>query len=242
MTDVNRLFAGLQDLSDALNRESDSLTEQITEFESRLIQLRLGIPLWYHEAVPQDMPQTGDGEQREAATYLVFAKGKSGWGLYLRTCPTGADPETSFTDETRLRDAVREDRVAAVKLFPGFLEAMTKAARARLERVRQGRNEAQRVNAGEIAATRDAGAGAKGTELLAVILDVWEGGKDLIPGWKLRQHAEDALAKGGVEGLRRYYEACLRGGGTRVRLALERSGRKTLESEYTRFMSIYRGN
>ena len=33
-----------------------------------------------------------------------------------------------------------------------------------------------------------------------------------------------------------------RGGGTRVRLTLERNNRKTLESEYARFMSIYRGN
>jgi hypothetical protein len=30
----------------------------------------------------------------------------------------------------------------------------------------------------------------------------------LIPGGKLKEHAESALAAGGVEGLRRYYEAC----------------------------------
>jgi hypothetical protein len=241
MTDVNRLFATLQDLSDALNRESDSLTAEINEFESRLTQLKLGISLWYHEPVRQQVSQTDDDEQRQTATYLVFAKGKGGWGLYLRSCLVGQDPE-NFFEETRLRDAVREDRVAAVKLFPGFLEGMAEAARARIELVRQGRDEAQRVNAGEIdrrAATNDA---AKGTAMLAVVLDVWEGGKDLIPRWRLKQNAEDALATRGVEGLRRYYDACLRGGGTRVRLTLEQSGRKTLESEYARFMSIYRGN
>jgi len=47
----------------------------------------------------------------------------------------------------------------------------------------------------------------RGTAMLAVVLDVYEGGKDLIPGWKLKEHAESALATGGVEGLRRYYEA-----------------------------------
>ncbi len=36
-------------------------------------------------------------------------------------------------------------------------------------------------------------------------------GKDLIPGWKLKEHAEKAFATGGVEGLTRYYEACLTG-------------------------------
>ncbi len=46
----------------------------------------------------------------------------------------------------------------------------------------------------------------RGTAMLAVVLDVYEGGKDLIPGWKLKEHAESALAAGGVEGLRRYYD------------------------------------
>ena len=47
----------------------------------------------------------------------------------------------------------------------------------------------------------------RGAAMLAVVLDVYEGGKDLIPGWKLKEHAENAFATGGVEGLRRYYEA-----------------------------------
>jgi hypothetical protein len=29
--------------------------------------------------------------------------------------------------------------------------------------------------------------------MLAVVLDVYEGGKDLIPGWKLKEHAENAF-------------------------------------------------
>jgi hypothetical protein len=45
----------------------------------------------------------------------------------------------------------------------------------------------------------------RGTAMLAVVLDVYEGGKDLIPGRKLKEHAESSLATGGVEGLRRYY-------------------------------------
>ena len=77
--------------------------------------------------------------------------------------------------------------------------------------------------------------------MLAIVLDVYEGGKDLIPGWKLKEHAESALAKAGIEGLRRYYEACLTGSGHRVKTTLERDRRKTLESERERFMSIYLG-
>jgi hypothetical protein len=81
----------------------------------------------------------------------------------------------------------------------------------------------------------------RGAAMLAIVLDVYEGGKDLIPDWKLKEHAESALAKGGIEGLRRYYEACLTGSGHPVKTTLERDRRKTLESERERFMSIYLG-
>ena len=81
----------------------------------------------------------------------------------------------------------------------------------------------------------------RGTAMLAVVLDVYEGGKHLIPGWKLKEHAENAFATGGVEGLRRYYEACLTGSGHRVKTTLAGDKRKTLESERERFMSMYVG-
>ena len=81
----------------------------------------------------------------------------------------------------------------------------------------------------------------RGAAMLAIVLDVYEGGKDLIPDWKLKEHAESALATGGVEGLRRYYEACLSGSDHRLKTTLERDRRKTLESERERFMSIYLG-
>ena len=81
----------------------------------------------------------------------------------------------------------------------------------------------------------------RGTAMLAVVLGVYEGGKDLITGWKLKEHAESALATGGVEGLRRYYEACLTGSDHRVKTTLEGDRRKTLELERERFMAMYLG-
>jgi len=67
----------------------------------------------------------------------------------------------------------------------------------------------------------------RGTAMLAVVLDVYEGGKDLVPGWKLKEHAESALATGGVEGLRQYYEAFLSGSDHRLKTTLEGDRRKT---------------
>lgn len=81
----------------------------------------------------------------------------------------------------------------------------------------------------------------RGAAMMAVVLDVYEGGKDLIPGWKLKEQAESALASAGTEGLRRYYEACLTGADHRTKTILEGDRRKTLKSERERFMAIYLG-
>src|SRR4030095_339689 len=81
----------------------------------------------------------------------------------------------------------------------------------------------------------------RGTAMLAVVLDIYEGGKDLIPGWELKEQADSALATGGIEGVRRHYGACLTRSSNQVKTTLERDRRKTLESERERFMSIYLG-
>jgi hypothetical protein len=81
----------------------------------------------------------------------------------------------------------------------------------------------------------------RGAAMLAVVLEIYEGGKDLIPGWELKEQAENALATGGIDGLRRYYDACLTASSRQVRATLEQDRRKTLESERHRFMSIYLG-
>ena len=81
----------------------------------------------------------------------------------------------------------------------------------------------------------------RGAAMLAVVLDIYEGGKDLIPGWELKEQAESALATGGPEGLRRYYDTCLARWSPEIRMTLGRERRKTLESERDRFVSIYLG-
>jgi hypothetical protein len=81
--------------------------------------------------------------------------------------------------------------------------------------------------------------------MLAVVRDVHEGGKDKIPGWRLMAHAKNALAKGGPDGLKEYYERCLdmtNPKGRRVKDTLEKHGRKTLESEHQRFMAAYKAD
>ena len=81
----------------------------------------------------------------------------------------------------------------------------------------------------------------RGAAMLAVLMEIYEGGKDLIPDWELKEQAESALATGGTEGLRRYYEACLARWSHDIKTTLESDRRKTLQSERHRFMSIYLG-
>jgi len=83
----------------------------------------------------------------------------------------------------------------------------------------------------------------RGEAMLKVIQEVYDGGRDVIPGWKLLAHAKDALKSGGPDGLKKYYDRCLDLNdprGRRVKATLERNGRKTLESEHPRFLAAYR--
>jgi hypothetical protein len=81
----------------------------------------------------------------------------------------------------------------------------------------------------------------RATAMLAVVMEIYEGGKDLIPGWDLKEQAQSALATGGIEALRRYYETSLARSSPQIKTTLERERRKTLESERDRFMSLYLG-
>ena len=83
----------------------------------------------------------------------------------------------------------------------------------------------------------------RGEAMLKVVEEVYEGGKDLIRNWSLLEHARARLESGGVEGLRTYYKQCLDLSdpkGRCVKDTLERHRRRTLESEYIRFLTIYR--
>lgn len=77
-------------------------------------------------------------------------------------------------------------------------------------------------------------------QLLAIIKEITDGGKDLIPNWTLFSKMKALADRGDVEGMYTYYERCLRHPkGRATRRTLERRGRRTLESEWGRFRRIY---
>jgi hypothetical protein len=78
--------------------------------------------------------------------------------------------------------------------------------------------------------------------MMAVLEEIVAGSQGLVSDWALLTHAHAALAQGGVEGLARFYRASVEHPGSRaiwVRATLEAHGRKTLASEYERFMALY---
>jgi len=80
----------------------------------------------------------------------------------------------------------------------------------------------------------------RGREMLKVIRDIYDGGKDLIRNWQLLAHASERLQRDGAEGLKRYYEEYLDlPKGRWVNEILEDHRRKTLKSERKHFMMIY---
>lgn len=79
--------------------------------------------------------------------------------------------------------------------------------------------------------------------MMAVIMEIVDGGRGLIRDWSLLASAEQALRDGGAAGLARYYQGCIEQPGSRaawIKATLEAHGKKTLESEYRRFTAIYR--
>jgi hypothetical protein len=79
--------------------------------------------------------------------------------------------------------------------------------------------------------------------MMAVIAEIADGGQGLIRDWPLVANAEQALREGGSAGLVRYYQACLDQPASReawINATLQAHGKKTLASEYQRFLAIYR--
>jgi hypothetical protein len=85
--------------------------------------------------------------------------------------------------------------------------------------------------------------------MMAVLEEIAAGSEGLIRDWPLLVEAREAVAKGGVPELVRFYTARVQNPGSRsmwIAGVLKAHGQKTLESEYQRFMALaavsdYRG-
>jgi hypothetical protein len=79
--------------------------------------------------------------------------------------------------------------------------------------------------------------------MMAIVEEIAAGSQGLIRDWQLLPNAQQALCGGGPEGLAQFYRDCIERPGARaawIKTTLEAHGKKTLESEYSRIMAVYR--
>jgi hypothetical protein len=111
----------LQDLarlSRELNEASDALSEQIAEVESALNELKLGVRAYVK--IRSNTSVVAEVEVTDAQ-YLGYAKCRGKW------CLTLVDSSDQFPDrdsEIPLREASREDRIAAVEKLPSLIRKL----------------------------------------------------------------------------------------------------------------------
>lgn len=114
----------LQGVVDRLNAETETLNRTIEGFETTLAAMSPGITIWTSPLIRFD-PSTNQGSQ------LGFMRWRDGWHLAIRrgrflSGPDKPDPMDDDLEYVRLLEASREERAAAVPLFPRLVADLTK--------------------------------------------------------------------------------------------------------------------
>jgi hypothetical protein len=116
------MFQDLAALSQELNEASDTLSEQIAEAEKALNALKLGVTAW--ATISSWTPPTQYGASEGCS--IGYGKHNGKWGLlYL----TWSDEFPESDRSIPLREAPREDRIAAIEKLPELVKALEKRAR-----------------------------------------------------------------------------------------------------------------
>jgi hypothetical protein len=135
MSDLDGLFADLQQISSALNQELAAVNERIAALEQSISELKLGVTVWLL------IDKTSDDYGHVYETLLGWTKDKHGWGLFLMD---QIDNE-SHGELRRLNDGSREERLAALEAVPAFLKRMKEEAARVLKEVQRASQSTPRV-------------------------------------------------------------------------------------------------
>lgn len=152
--EISRLLQELTEVAGVLNRQSDSINELIEGFENRLRKLNLGLEVWLTDALEsRPWAHTTDGETSDEGTndvQLGFVAGPGRpaplrakeWHLAIRTVTWRRRPDDRGWDlieveppSTRLLDASREIRIAALSRFPQLLGELNRAAKQAVQAI-----------------------------------------------------------------------------------------------------------
>src|SRR6266705_2500335 len=130
MASVDAALKELTSLAQVLNKTSDDLTKHLTYVETALGALKLGVSVWVTLGKHNEISEPDTNGLRTPLTIvkmLGYSKYKNKWGLlFAEYCEEFFDGE--YDQESFLRDAPREIRLAAVEKLPDLLKALIKKA------------------------------------------------------------------------------------------------------------------
>jgi len=136
----------LSELAKVLNSKSNQINELITELESRLASMNIGLEVWLGNYPLWEGPTSNEGgewgpEQHNRQRVLGYGRlsERSGWGLLVRECVKvqgffegdTSSPYAYTTDETEPKELIsasREDRLKAIERFEDLVETLSDKA------------------------------------------------------------------------------------------------------------------
>jgi hypothetical protein len=120
---VSSAYAKLSAVAKDLNSVSDEFGELITQIDSALKKLNLGVSVWITIAEREAYPEVGDvyAETDQIGYDKIHGK----WGVALRTVGLDITNGHEHTEEWLFNDAPRLMRISAVDKIAELLEALT---------------------------------------------------------------------------------------------------------------------
>ena len=141
---VASAFSKLSAVAVDLNAASDELGKTITQIDTALKKLSLGVIVWVTFASRGDDPDEGSGWQE--ADQIGYAKVNGQWGMTIRTIGENvAYPEQGTNEEWLFNDAPRALRLKAIDKIPEFLDALASMADQTTQQIRNKLKAAQDV-------------------------------------------------------------------------------------------------
>ena len=136
-------FSRLRTAAKDLNSISDELGKSITEIDSALKKLNLGVSVWVRIREGNGLPNQSWYWREEVG----YDKTNSSWGIFLRK----ADGDYSYDDEReevwRFSDGPRALRIAALDFIPELIDKLSEEAAKTTTTIRSKLNDVQLVAA-----------------------------------------------------------------------------------------------
>ena len=139
---VANSFSSLTAAARELNSISDELGKPITEIDTALRKLNLGVTVW----VPISKDDGGPNESWYWSEDIGYSKVGPNWGICLRKVAGDYQAPDHDQEEFWLfNDAPRTLRISAIEKIPDLLEKLSKEAAKTTEKLRARLDEAQAV-------------------------------------------------------------------------------------------------